>query len=92
MWNKFVEDKKVDPNEVRVFYTTPTYYDYNWTVSADMPAALRDKITQAFLDLNPNTPEGAEILKLQRATKFVPTKAENYSGIRAAADHAGLLK
>jgi phosphonate transport system substrate-binding protein len=57
-----------------------------------MPAALRDKITQAFLDLNPATPEGAEILKLQRATKFVPTKAENYMGIKAAAENAGLLK
>ena len=92
VWNKFVEDKKVDPNEVKVFYTTPSYYDYNWTVHADMPAALRDKIAQAFLDLNPNTPEGAEILKLQRAARFVPTKAENYSGIKAAAENAGLLK
>jgi phosphonate transport system substrate-binding protein len=75
-----------------VFYTTPAYYDYNWTVHADMPAALRDKITQAFLDLNPATPEGAEILKLQRATKFVPTQAANYMGIKAAAENAGLLK
>jgi phosphonate transport system substrate-binding protein len=92
VWNKFVEDKKVDTGAVKVFYTTPAYYDYNWTVHADMPAALRDKITQAFLDLNPATPEGAEILKLQRATKFVPTKAENYMGIKAAAENAGLLK
>jgi len=92
VWNKFVEDKKVDTAAVKVFYTTPTYHDYNWTVHADMPAALRDKIAQAFLELNPATPEGAEILKLQRATKFVPTKAENYVGIRAAAENAGLLK
>ena len=92
VWNKFVEDKKVDTGAVKVFYTTPAYYDYNWTVHADMPAALRDKITQAFLDLNPATPEGAEILKLQRATKFVPTKADNYVGIKAAAENAGLLK
>ena len=92
VWNKFIEDKKVDTATVKVFYTTPAYYDYNWTVHADMPAALRDKIAQAFLDLNPNTPEGAEILKLQRAARFVPTKAENYSGIKAAAENAGLLK
>ncbi len=92
VWTKFVEDRKVDPNEVRVIYTTPAYYDYNWTVHADMPAALREKITQAFLDLNPATPEGVEILKLQRATKFVTTRAENYGGIKAAAENAGLLK
>ena len=92
VWNKFVEDKKVDTAAVQVIYTTPPYFDYNWTVHADMPAALRDKITQAFLDLNPATPQGAEILKLQRAAKFVPTRVENYSGIKAAAENAGLLK
>ena len=92
VWNKFVEDKKVDPAEVRVFYTTPAYFDYNWTVHADMPAALREKITRAFLDLDPATPQGAEILKLQRAARFIPTRVENYNGIKTAAENAGLLK
>ncbi len=92
VWDKFVADKKVDTSKVRVFYTTPSYYDYNWTVHADMPAALKEKLSKAFLDLNPATPEGKEILELQRATKFVPTKADNYKGIEAAARSAGLLK
>ncbi len=92
VWEKFVADKKVDTTQVKVFYTTPPYYDYNWTVHADMPADLRNKIQQAFLSLDPNTPQGKEILGLQRATKFVTTKPENYSGIRAAAENAGLLK
>ena len=92
VWEKFVADKKLDPAAVRVFYTTPGYFDYNWTVHADMPAATKEKLTKAFLDLNKNTPEGKEILELQRATRFVPTKAENYKGIEAAAKNAGLLK
>ncbi|MFZ2652274.1 MAG: putative selenate ABC transporter substrate-binding protein [Burkholderiaceae bacterium] len=91
VWNKFVEDKRVDPSAVKVIFTTPPYFDYNWTVHADMPAVLRDKIKQAFLDLDPATPQGAEILKLQRAAKFVPTRPENYSGIKTAAENAGLL-
>ena len=40
---------------------------------------------------DPATPEGKEILELQRATKFVPTKADNYKGMEAAARSAGLL-
>jgi phosphonate transport system substrate-binding protein len=92
VWDKFVADKKVDTTAVRVFYTTPAYYDYNWTVHADMPADLKEKVTKAFLDLNKSTPQGAEILELQRATRFVPTKADNYKGIEAAARSAGLLK
>jgi phosphonate transport system substrate-binding protein len=92
VWEKFVTEKKVDPAAVRVFFTTPGYFDYNWTVHADMPAATKEKLAKAFLDLNKNTPEGREILELQRATRFVPTKAENYKGIEAAAKNAGLLK
>jgi phosphonate transport system substrate-binding protein len=92
VWEKFVADKKVDTSQVKVFYTTPPYFDYNWSVHADMPAALREKLLQAFLALNDSTPQGKEILALQRATRFVPTKPENYTGIRAAAENAGLLK
>ena len=46
VWDKLVAEKKVDTGKVSVFYTTPTYYDYNWTVHADMPAALREKIAE----------------------------------------------
>jgi phosphonate transport system substrate-binding protein len=92
VWEKLVAEKKVDTSVVKVFYTTPPYFDYNWTVHADMPADLRTKIQKAFLELDANTPEGKEILGLQRATKFIPSKPENYNGIRAAADNAGLLK
>jgi phosphonate transport system substrate-binding protein len=92
VWEKLVADKKVDPSRVRVFYTTPPYYDYNWSVHADMPAAQRERLARAFLDLSKATPEGKDILDLQRATRFLPTKAENYKGIEAAARNAGLVK
>ncbi|UGQ48025.1 putative selenate ABC transporter substrate-binding protein [Massilia endophytica] len=92
VWEKLVGEKKVDTKAVRVFYTTPAYYDYNWTVRADMPAELKKKITDAFLALDSSTPEGKAILDLQRASKFIPTKAENYTAIEAAAKNAGLLK
>ncbi|MFG6455679.1 putative selenate ABC transporter substrate-binding protein [Roseateles sp. BYS96W] len=92
VWEKFVNEKKVDTTQVKVFYTTPAYFDYNWSVHADMPQALQDKIKAAFLALDPNTPQGKEILGLQRATRFVATKPDNYNGIKAAAENAGLLK
>ena len=92
VWEKFVAEKKVDASKVHVFFTTPPYYDYNWTVHADMPGALREKLVKAFLDLSASTPEGKEILDLQRTGRFIPTQAENYKGIEAAARSAGLLK
>jgi phosphonate transport system substrate-binding protein len=92
VWDKFVADKKVDTSKVFVFYTTPAYFDYNWTVHADMPAAMREKLTKAFLDLNAASPEGKAILDLQRATRFIATRADNYKGIEAAGRSAGLIK
>ena len=92
VWEKLVEAKKVDPKVVRVFYTTPGYFDYNWTVRSDMDPALKKKIVDAFLALDTSTPQGREILELQRATRFVPTKTANYGAIEAAARNAGLLK
>ena len=92
VWEKFVKDGKVDTSKVKVFFTTPGYFDYNWTVRADMPQAQREKLTQAFLSLDGATAEGREILDLQRASRFIATKAENYQGIEQAARSAGLLK
>jgi phosphonate transport system substrate-binding protein len=91
VWDKFVAEGKVNADEVKVFYTTPPFYDYNWSVGTQMPAALRDRLRQAFLDLNGDTPEGKEILGLQRASRFIPTRPDNYKGIEAAARNAGLL-
>ena len=92
VWDKMVAEKKVDISQVRVFYTTPSYFDYNWTVRGDLDPALIGKLRQAFLDLDSKNPEQAEILKLQRTIKYIPTKVENYAGIETAAKSAGLLK
>ncbi|WP_313950978.1 putative selenate ABC transporter substrate-binding protein [Accumulibacter sp.] len=91
VWEKLVAQNKVDP-KVRVIATTPPYFDYNWTVRGDLDPAVIRKIAAAFLKLDPKNPEHAEILELQRATRFIPTKKENYQGIEQAAKAAGLLK
>lgn len=92
VWEKLVAAGKVDTKMVHVFYTTPGYYDYNWSVRADMNPVVRKKLTDAFLALDAKNPADKEILDLQRASKFIPTKAENYAAIEAAARSAGLLK
>jgi phosphonate transport system substrate-binding protein len=91
VWKKFVGENKVDTKAVDVFYTTAPYFNYNWSVHADMPGELRERVTKALLSLDANTPEGKEILTLNRATRYIPTKPENYKGIEAAAKSAGLL-
>jgi phosphonate transport system substrate-binding protein len=92
VWEKLVEQKKVDTAKVKVIYTTPPYYDYNWTVRGDLDPAIVEKLTAAFLKLDRANPEHREILDLQRATRFVPTKAENYRSIETVGREAGIFK
>jgi phosphonate transport system substrate-binding protein len=91
VWRKFVEENRVDTKAVDVFYSTPPFFNYNWSVHADMPQALQTRIKNALLGLNPANPEHAEILRLNRATRYIPTKPENYQGLEAAGLSAGLL-
>ena len=91
VWKKFVTENKVDTKAVDVFYTTPGYFNYNWSVHADMPADMQAKVKAALLALDPAKPDQAEILKLNRATRYIATQPSNYKGLEAAARSAGLL-
>ena len=92
VWDKLVASGKVDSNKVKVFATTPTYFDYNWTVRGTLDPALAEKIKAAFLALDPANPEHKAILDLQAASRFIETSPENYKGIEDAARAADLLK
>ncbi len=92
VWEKLVEKGDANARAVRVLATTPPYYDYNWTVRGDLDPAIVRKLTDAFLKLDPGNPAHKEIMDLQRASRFIATKPENYSGIEEAARSAGLLK
>ena len=92
VWDKLVAAGKVDTAKVKVFATTPAYYDYNWTVRGTLDADLTAKIKAAFLALDPTVPAHKAILDLQAASRFIETKPENYKGIEDAARAADLLK
>jgi phosphonate transport system substrate-binding protein len=91
VWRKFVSENRVDTKAVDVFFTTPTFFNYNWSMHADAPAELRERVKKALLDLDPATPEGKEILQLNRATRYIPTSPENYKGLESAGRSAGLI-
>ena len=90
--DKLVEERNPNAAKVRVLAATPPFFDYNWTVRPGLDPALTKKLTDAFLALDASKPADKAILDLQRASKFIPTKAANYDGIEAAGKSAGLIK
>ena len=92
VWDKLVETKKVDTNKVSIFWTTPPYVDYVWTVRAGVDKGTVEKISKAFLKLDYNNPEHKKLLDLHRTKGYITAKDEDWKGIEEAAIAAGLLK
>ena len=90
VWEKLKNENRV-PKGTRVFFTTPNYFDYNWTVHKKVNKETIKNITDAFLKLDNEIESDRVILELQRATKFIPTNVKNYEDIEKAAKKAGLL-
>lgn len=92
VWDKLVETKKVDTSKVNIFWTTPPYVDYVWTVRAGVDKATVEKITKAFLKLDYNKPDDKKLLDLHRTKGYIVAKDADWKGIEEAAVAAGLFK
>jgi phosphonate transport system substrate-binding protein len=67
VWDRLVEEGKIDGSKVRVFWTTPPFVDYVWAARKDLDPALAKKLAQVFLALDPARPEDQPILELLSA-------------------------
>ena len=87
VWDRAVEEQKVDTSLVDEFYTTPGYYDYNWTVRSGLDEVYGDGFTVKFQKalLKLNTEAHGGILELFSTDKFVPTENSNYDAIELVA-------
>lgn len=92
VWDKLVQTKKVDTGKVIVFWTTPPYVDYVWTVRGDLDTGLQERIASAFLKLDYANPAHRRLLDLHRTKKYIRATDEEWKGIEEAAVAAGLLK
>jgi len=92
VWDKLVETKKVDTGKVGIFWTTPPYVDYVWTVRGGLDKATVEKISKAFLKLDYNNPEDKKLLDLHRTKGYIAAKDQDWKGTEEAAIAAGLVK
>jgi len=82
----------VDPAKVRVFWTTPPYFDYVWVSRKGLQASAANAVRDAFLALDPADPQQKQILDTLAATRYVAANDSDYDKLRQAATQAGLLK
>lgn len=92
VYQRMVAEGKLNPEQAKVFYTTPPYYDYIWVSRRGLDPSISESFTAAFLKLDANDPTQRKILDLLGATNYVRAEDSNYDKLRQAASDAGLLK
>ena len=92
VFERMVKEGKLDPASVRVFYTTPPFFDYIWVARKGLDQESAEKFSAAFLKLSAAEPSQKSILNLLAATKYEPAADSDYDMLRRAARDAGLMK
>lgn len=92
VWEKALESASIDTSVVDVFYTTPAYYDYNWTINNvddTYGEGTSASVKAALLNMNE---EHADILELFHTDKFIESNNNNYKAIKDVAIQLGIIK
>ncbi|RUM94240.1 MAG: putative selenate ABC transporter substrate-binding protein [Thiothrix sp.] len=90
VWDKAVEDKKVDLQKVSVIWKTPAFPDYQWTIRGDADSVwgegFTDKVKAALLDI-----KDPELLGKFPRSGFIEAKDSDYQPILDTAKSIGLI-
>jgi phosphonate transport system substrate-binding protein len=92
VFQKLTKDGKLDASKLKVFYTTPPFFDYVWCARRGLDPALAEAFRKAMLALDAGDPQHQAVLALLQATRYVPADDASYDKLREAATTAGLLR
>ena len=90
VWERELEEGKIDTDKVQVIWETPGYPDYHWTVRGDLNDSFGDGFTQRVTDalLAIDTPV---LLNAFPREKFIPASNDDFAPIEETAKAIGLL-
>jgi phosphonate transport system substrate-binding protein len=92
VYQKMLAEGKFNTEQVKIFYTTPPFFDYVWAARNNLDQRVKESFASAMLKLDSNEVTGKGILDLLNATHYVRAEDSNYDTLRKAATEAGLLK
>ncbi|MGA2353303.1 MAG: putative selenate ABC transporter substrate-binding protein [Terriglobales bacterium] len=92
VYGNMMKSGKITPERVKVFYTTPSFFDYVWAARKGLDPKLSQSFGDALLKLDASNPEQKVLLDLLNATKYMRADNSSYNRLRQAAQDEGLLK
>jgi phosphonate transport system substrate-binding protein len=92
VYGNMMKSGKITPEQVRIFYTTPAFFDYVWAARKGLDPKLSGSFGDALLKLDASNPEQKVLLDLLNATKYLRADDSSYDKLRQAARDEGFLK
>lgn len=91
VYDERVQQKRVDPNVVRVIWRTPEYADYNWTIRPDLDQKYGDGFAERLGEALIGIEDPALLAALPR-DRLVPASNDDYGAIRDVAKQLGMIR
>jgi len=90
VWERELEEGKIDTDKVQVIWETPGYPDYHWTVRGDLNDKFGDDFTQRVTDALLAIDDPVLLNAFPRE-KFIPASNDDFAPIEDTAEAIGLL-
>lgn len=90
VWERELEEGKIDTDKVQVIWETPGYPDYHWTVRGDLNDSFGDGFTQSVTDALLAIDDPVLLNAFPRE-KFIPASNDDFAPIEETAKAIGLL-
>jgi phosphonate transport system substrate-binding protein len=91
VYKRMVANGTLKPESVRIFYTTPPFFDYVWVASKNLDPAVAESFAASMKSLNLEIAEQKTLLDLLNAKGYVTANDADYDKLREAGKSAGLL-
>jgi phosphonate transport system substrate-binding protein len=91
VYKKMTANGQLKPGVVRVFYTTPPFFDYVWVADKNLDPRVAEAFAGSMKALNAANPDQKALLDLLNAKDYVVANDADYQKLRDAAKSAGLL-
>lgn len=91
VYKKMTSNGQLKPDAVRVFYTTPPFFDYVWVANKNLDPKVAESFANAMKGLSADNPDQKALLDLLNSKGYVTANDADYEKLRGAATSAGLL-
>jgi len=90
-WDAFVVAGSIDPNRLRIFWTSHGYSHCNFTARSGLPTSLAKRFTQTIQAMDYDNPKWKQIMNLEGLRRWMPGSTQGYDELENEARRLHML-